>query len=189
MIHTLGRLLKKGYFFPRLRFWILYFCLLVLNSRGEELEFVLSNLPKLKAIDIGASLSLLIYELNARGYETYALDQNDYQEKVRGNIKFIKHDITKPLPAEYDNFFDIVTCVSAFEHIGRGEFGDEKNFNGYALASENIARILKKEGVLLITVPEVYGFTVDFLISIFHNFTLVKSVIKKGQILCLFIKK
>ncbi len=164
-IHFVSRMLKRVYFFPRTRFWLFYHIDSVLNSKAAEWSFVLDFLPPVprntkKVLDVGASESLLLYELNARGYHAFGLDQRPFQERLRPEVGFILGDITQEMPG-YRETFDYITIVSTFEHIGLGEYGDRVLSQGQELALAHMWQMLKPDGLVLMTVPTSYGFSYE----------------------------
>jgi len=52
-----------------------------------------------------------------------------------------------------DEFFDVITAVSTVEHIGLGRYGDPVAPDGDREAMEEMRRVLKAGGRLLMTVP------------------------------------
>jgi len=120
-------------------------------SRGIEWNFVLRNFPKgeLRVLDVGACESLFIYELAGRGYDTYGIDVNPYDEHLPSSVKFYQNDIIKAPFA--DNFFDAVIAISTIEHTGLGYYGDPKLNDGDFRAMNEMWRILKKDGRLYLT--------------------------------------
>lgn len=137
-------------------------------ARNGEWDFVLQYIPDLHSLmnkktmitvlDIGSSESLLIYELDHRGYKVFGLDQRDYQEPLK-NIPFFKVDISDPdlkiNPGNLGSFYYIV-AVSTIEHVGLGAYGDPIRENGDRLALENIYKLLREDGYFIITVPMKY---------------------------------
>lgn len=117
-----------------------------------EYRFILQNLPKtkgLKVLEVGCNLSLFIYELSYREYETYGIDPNVQPENFPKKIKVVRGDITQTnFP---DSFFDSIILISVIEHIGLGYYGDPLHGKGDFLAMNEIHRILKNDGILLIT--------------------------------------
>jgi hypothetical protein len=50
-------------------------------------------------------------------------------------------------------YCDSLSCLHALEHFGLGRYGDPININGYVDGLQNMAKILKKEGLLYLSVP------------------------------------
>lgn len=69
---------------------------------------------------------------------------------MRHKITFLQSDITRSLLP--DNIFDVITAISTIEHVGLKNrygitYGDDEK------AIKEIRRILKPNGILLMTVP------------------------------------
>lgn len=123
------------------------------SPRIVEYPWVLRNLPSSgKILDVGSSGSQLPVMLACLGYEVWTLDVRDYEYAfLSKNLHSIVGSIEKTDFS--DDFFDIVTAVSTVEHIGLGRYGDSIDAEGDSNAIKEISRILKREGVLLITAP------------------------------------
>ena len=123
------------------------------SERIVEYPWILKNIRKgklLRTLDVGCSGSFLSHELIARGYDVYGIDFNEYLEK-HPNLKFHRLDIVDTSFPK--NFFDQVVMVSTLEHIGIGTYGDPKYEDGDNMTMNELSRILKKDGLMLITVP------------------------------------
>jgi SAM-dependent methyltransferase len=129
------------------------------SSRAIENPWVLKNLEKgkLKILDVGCCDSFLIYELIARGYDTYGIDYREYNHKEKVNFK--KCDITKRIPFD-DDFFDRILVISTIEHVGLGSYDDPLIKNGDKMGMKELIRIIKPDGKLLLTVPMSSKFTI-----------------------------
>lgn len=133
-----------------------------ISPRNGEWDFVLSWMRPLRkwqnvrVLDVGATESLLVYELAHRGYEIDATDQRDYQEKLPSNIIFFKMDITDNVfttEQYFKEYYDYIISISVVEHIGLGAYGDNIRNRGDRLALQNIHYFLKPNGYFIITVP------------------------------------
>ena len=186
-IYDIAKSIKSWYFFPRFRFHLLFFFSRILNSRGEELKFVLRHIPhkKSRIVDIGAAESLLVYELAGRGHNVFALDQRPYHEKLR-NGTFIQVDLSKKGAWTGNQLFDIATAVSSLEHIGYGEYGDPICKDGLENAAENIHKMLKNKGLLIATFPNVHSYRVMKQLDML--FTNVYTASLKGNMLTIWRK-
>lgn len=142
-----------------IRFRILRFAYKIfwINSpRNGEWDFVLQWMRPLRqwqqpvvVLDVGCTESLLLYELQHRGYSVLGIDQRAYQEP--NNQTFV-HDIMEE--STYDNeYYDYIVAISTVEHIGLGAYGDVKNEQGDRKAMMNLFRMLRPNGYLIITVP------------------------------------
>jgi SAM-dependent methyltransferase len=92
--------------------------------------------------------------LAALGYETHAIDIRDFKVEYP-NLTFSRQNI---MEVSYpDAFFDRVLAISVVEHIGlKGRYGvSAKASSGDRKAIDEMIRVLKPDGRLVITVP--YG--------------------------------
>jgi len=53
----------------------------------------------------------------------------------------------------FNDYCDSLSCLHALEHFGLGRYGDPLDPLGYVSGFENIAKILKKNGVFYLSVP------------------------------------
>ena len=51
------------------------------------------------------------------------------------------------------DYCDSISCLHALEHFGLGRYGDNVNVNGWRLGIQNLARMLRPDGVLYLAVP------------------------------------
>ena len=123
------------------------------TDRYIEYPFVLSNLPRTKMInpksvlDVGCSGSIFPLLLKALNYDVTGIDIRPYP---MNRFNFIKKDICEI--SEPKDYFDAITAISTIEHIGlKDRYGITKGTDKEAL--RNIHRLLKPEGILLMTVP------------------------------------
>lgn len=125
----------------------------VTPERLIENEFVLENLdPKYRRVlDVGTCDSSLSYELIRRGFEVRGIDLNPCIHPKA--MIFEQGDIRKTNFPDY--FFDYVIAVSTIEHVGlSGRYGViEEDPSGDNRAIEEMTRILKPNGRLIITMP------------------------------------
>ncbi len=126
---------------------------LIVSPRIVENAFVIkntSNLPKgSKILDFGCAESILALQLACMGYKVTGVDIQDYVLR-HSNLEFIKGDFLK---IGFKRKFDCVTVVSSVEHVGLGFYGDEMDMNGDLKTMEKIRKILKPQGILIITIP------------------------------------
>jgi len=117
------------------------------SDRYIEYPFVIRNLPRppAKILDCGCAGSFFPLILSSFGYDTYAVDIRKYSILNRleyQNFHFLRESICRTsFPPDY---FDAISAISTLEHIGLS--GDEK-------AMQEIKRIVKPEGSILITIP------------------------------------
>lgn len=109
---------------------------------------ILNNLPKgnIKMLDAGFGTGIYSFSLANKVSAINAIDNSkekvDYAKKINifNNIKFERGDLKK---LRFKNeSFDLIICSEVLEHIK----DDEKAFS-------ELARVLAKNGTLLITVP------------------------------------
>lgn len=94
------------------------------------------------------------------------------------NLFFKKGSIFE-LPFE-DNSIDSLSCLCVVEHIGLGRYGDPLDSFGSEKAIKELKRVLKPNGILLISVPvdnenRIYfnahrAFTRDYILELFDGF-------------------
>lgn len=124
-------------------------------ERAVEYAFVLNQLkpPQGTLLDIGCKGTLLPSLLAALGLEVYGIDIWAWRPP-HPNFKYVVGDIRKTnWPS---SFFDWITIISTIEHIGvPGRFGSSDDPGGDRSAIDEMRRILKADGSILMTVP--YG--------------------------------
>lgn len=124
------------------------------NQRFLEYPWILGQLRSGQGrllLDVGCTGSLLDHELLARGFRVVGLDIND--NTMRNNREvFVQVNVLKTgLPSE---IFDVILVVSTVEHIGLDAYGqDLLNDNADFLAMQELRRLLKPHGILLLTLP------------------------------------
>ena len=103
-------------------------------------DFFNSDLKNKKILDIPAGNGLVSLELKKLGAEIFSADINEESSE------YIQIDMENRLPFENESF-DAVVCLEGIEHI----FHPEKLF-------AELARVLKKGGLLIISTPNVQSF-------------------------------
>lgn len=127
------------------------------TDRYIEYHFAIKNLPKppAKILDVGCSGSFFPLLLAAFGYETYGIDIRNYPilNKLQfDNFTFVKEDIRKT--SFPDSFFDAITAISTIEHIGiSGRYGESQDLSDDKKAIDEMKRILKPKGIIILTIP------------------------------------
>jgi len=114
-------------------------------------EYISFGVGNGRILDVGSGSTLLPFELASKGWEVWALDleMGYFKALHHANCTFIKGDIRKTNFS--DDFFDVVTAVSSIEHVGLES--SVVDLDGDKKAIQEIDRILKPEGMLLMTVP------------------------------------
>lgn len=136
-----------------------------IDERIVEIPWIIKEIKNKKGnlLDAGSSLNFYKFLSYLKKFDkifiTTLFPENNFYNKLK--ISYTYEDISNL--SFKDKFFDVVTCVSTLEHIGYDNkiynHGNHKNFqkkkNHLNLVLKNLYRVLKKKGVLLITVP--YG--------------------------------
>lgn len=143
----------------RLAFWYNFYYDKLLALLGHSTwrrplgyAYVLKQVSSLSGtlLDVGCTGSYLHAELIARGFKVYGIDIRDFPKR-HPNLVFINEDICQnSLPS---NFFETVIAVSSIEHVGLGAFGDPILAKGDKIALKETLRVLKENGIAVITLP------------------------------------
>jgi ubiquinone/menaquinone biosynthesis C-methylase UbiE len=108
----------------------------------ETAEKILKSLPKGRVLDVPAGEGALALRLKNLGFEVFCCDL--YPEFFKLSETEIKHgNLDERLPYD-DETFDYVVCVEGLEHI-----------ENPANAIREFARILKPDGTLVVSVPNI----------------------------------
>jgi len=151
------------------------------NERIVEIPFVFRNLTLplgSRILDFGCHRSKLAIELASLGYPTTGLDLLPYKY-AHPNFNFVRGNLLDR-PFDHDSF-DAVIAVSAVEHSGLGFYGDTCRHDADQNVVDEFYRILKPNGLLLITLPFGAAFCDDFT-RVYEPHTLSK-LLAKFQIL------
>jgi len=106
-----------------------------------EFQFTANNFvldwiePGKKFLDIACGNCQLLDYAKNKGCDVTGLDINPQRKDV------VKHDLNKPLPFP-DKSFDVVSCIDSLEHV--------KNVSQ---VFKEVHRILKNDGIFIVTVP------------------------------------
>lgn len=79
------------------------------------------------------------------------LDIRPIHRQVR-NMTFHQRDIMETDPA-WDGITDSLSCLHTLEHFGLGRYGDPIDYYGYRRGWQNLARMVKPDGTLYLSVP------------------------------------
>jgi SAM-dependent methyltransferase len=96
------------------------------------------------------------------------------------NISFRQADLML-MPEELTNYYDSVSSLHAIEHFGLGRYGDPIDYFGHIKAINNIAKILKTDGIFYFSVPmgpQRIEFNEQRVFSLKYLLNLVKSSFK-----------
>jgi len=136
---------------------------------------VFENRP-VKHVDIGSRIDGFVAHV-ASFREIEVLDIRELRSNVY-NITFSQADLMAPVPQEYVNYSDSVSCLHALEHFGLGRYGDPVKYEGILDGVSNLIKIVKPGGLLYLSVPlgpqriEFNAhrvFSADYLISMFGS--------------------
>lgn len=135
-------------------------------------------------VDIGSRIDGFISHLACvRDVEVF--DIRPLNEKIP-NVKFTKFDITNP-GINLLAVSDCVTCLHTLEHIGLGRYGDVIDPNGWEIALQSLANLLKPSGSLWISVPVGVQLIQFNAHRVFSPFTVVNQASEVGLELSKFI--
>jgi SAM-dependent methyltransferase len=118
----------------------------------------------LKILDAPAGHGFMSHHLKQVGFDVYACDINE-SGFTEHSIPFMKVDLNKVLPYP-DGYFNYIICIEGIEHL--------KN-TWFTLSEFN--RILKNEGKLIITTPNIHNFISRLKFFLFGSFRYFNSKI------------
>lgn len=150
------------------------------SDRYLEYPWMLKNvsMERGKLLDVGSSNCEMLHAF-LPGIEVYAINITDVEVNYK-NVFFIRGDIRKTDFS--DNYFDYVTCISVLEHIGvYGRYGCDDDEFGDIKAMYEIYRVLKKNGILLLTVP--YGIRDVLPINKLYNKKRIEKLLQGFEVI------
>lgn len=172
IVRYLEKLSKDDPDWPALKNALAYFKntydTISITHAKERVEYIGSYIDSVKnnnkkAIDVGSNFGIITFILAEKGYKTIAVDTyKRIFDKILlpiAKLKKIDDDIDyyvgygEKLPYD-DNYFDIVTCGEVIEHI------ENKKLEAFL---NEISRILKTNGTLIITTPNGNNISKKFL--------------------------
>ena len=158
------------------------------NERVVELPYVLRALADVPAggavLDVGATESLLSFELASLGYAVTAVDPRPYP---------LSHPRLEVVTAEIQHWepnksFDAVVCLSTIEHIGLGAYGEGKGSEGADVAAmARIRECTSPGGVLVLTTP--YGKAMTDAFSRVYDRAALETLLTGWEILDLTVAR
>ncbi|MBU1107591.1 MAG: DUF268 domain-containing protein [Candidatus Riflebacteria bacterium] len=111
---------------------------------------IFNNKPQ-RHVDIGSRIDgFVAHVASFREIEVFDIRPN--QVKI-SNIKFQQLDFMEPLPSEWHDYSDSVSCLHALEHFGLGRYGDPIDPEGFRKGLENLHRICKTGGKVYLGLP------------------------------------
>ena len=101
-------------------------------------------------LDIGSS----IYGFVSHVASFRKIDIVDIRDNISHskNIFFRKFDLLN-LDKKFIDYYDSISCLHVIEHFGLGRYNDNIDFNGHIKGLENIAKIIKKDGIFYLGTP------------------------------------
>ena len=125
--------------------------------------------------DIGSRIDGFLAHLLSADILVYMIDIRPLDVDIN-NLKFIKGNATD-LNGIADGTIDSLSSLHALEHFGLGRYGDQIDPQGWNKALNEYARILKKNGVLYLSVPIGYENKLCFNAHrIFYPKTIVEAI-------------
>ncbi len=101
--------------------------------------------------DIGSRLDGYISHLLAMDIKVTMIDIRPLSHYIH-NLEFIQGDATDLSNIE-SNSIPFLTCLHALEHFGLGRYNDPVDYNGWKKALLNYARVIEKNGYLIVSTP------------------------------------
>lgn len=134
------------------------------RQRARKANNLISKeLGRGKILDIGCG-SYPFFLVSTKFKEKYGIDPSVNVGLVKNkNIYLSKEDVSRNKLPFKDNYFDAITMLAVFEHIEQ----DKLNF-----VLGEIRRVLKKNGVFIITTPASWA---DKLLHFMANFGFISS--------------
>lgn len=111
---------------------------------------IYNNKP-VRHIDVGSRVDGLVAHI-ASFRDVTVIDIRTLEIEIP-NIIFMQADLMNSIDFDLENSCDSLSCLHALEHFGLGRYGDKLDPTGYLQGLSNLASILKKNGVLYLSVP------------------------------------
>ncbi|WP_293739918.1 DUF268 domain-containing protein [uncultured Parabacteroides sp.] len=142
---------------------------------------IFKNNP-IRHVDIGSRIDGFVAHL-ASFREVEVWDIRPLANNIP-NVKFRQFDIMNS-DRICEGELDSISCLHALEHFGLGRYGDPICYDGFYVGFVNMTKVLKKEGVLYLSVP--IGkqriefnmhrvFSLKFLLDMVSSFYVLKSI-------------
>lgn len=103
-----------------------------------------------KHVDVGSRVDGFVSHL-ATFRQVEALDIRPLKNRSQ-NIVFTQADLMNP-DLKLIDYCDSLSCLHALEHFGLGRYGDPLNIEGHLRGFENLSKILRRNGILYLSVP------------------------------------
>lgn len=153
------------------------------TERVVEIPWVLSRyVDERRVLDIGASFALPQYVRHLIGLQIPELYGVDLSRRAIPGITMTQADV-RAMPYA-DSHFDLITCISTLEHIGRDNriYGirARPKQGGDLLALREMKRVLSERGRILITVP--FGHREDYKWFMQYDLDAWNSLIRQTEL-------
>ena len=159
------------------------------NLKSFLYQLIYSPIPKEykgRILDIGCGNGIYLYNLKKHGWKVYGVEMSQRavafaQKKLK--LKNVRHGTIENIRYP-DEYFDVITMNHVIEHL----FEPKK-------ALEEINRILKKKGLLIITTPNINSFNFKLFrefwfpletprhLNIFNSLTMKRLMLGAGFII------
>jgi hypothetical protein len=106
-----------------------------------------------KHVDIGSRVDGFVAHI-ASFRDVEVFDVRPISTSIPGVI-FKTADLMRldSIPLQKDRYCDSLSCLHAIEHFGLGRYGDPINPTGYINGIQNMAALLKQDGILYLSTP------------------------------------
>lgn len=102
-------------------------------------------------VDIGSRIDGFVAHIASfREIEVFDIRPNNI--KIN-NIKFKQLDLMSPIPAEWHNYCDSVSCLHAIEHFGLGRYGDPLAPGGFRDGLRSLFELCRPGGKVYLSLP------------------------------------
>lgn len=150
----------------------------VWSQRAVEYPWVLKQIESVEpgsfTLDVGCAESLLSHVLIFKKLTVVGLDLRDYPF-VNRNMVFVKRNVMDT--KLHSDKFDVIIAVSTIEHLGLNVYSQLKlDNNGDVKGIEELRRILKPGGILILTTPYIGSHPIRVYLSErnYNRYTLEK---------------
>lgn len=127
--------------------------------------------------DIGSRIDGFIAHLASGDISVTIFDIRNL-DIVIPNVTFRQLDLMNPLPAEYIEACSSLSCLHTLEHFGLGRYGDGIDPDGHLRGLNQLWNLLKKGGLLYLSVPighERVEFNAHRVFDAFKLYTVIKD--------------
>lgn len=132
------------------------------SKNGIVVKWTLGHSDKKeKILDVGTGEGRLLNSLKENGFNNlFGVDIDNYLLES-SSIEFHKVDVSNEKLPYPDAFFEKITCLGILEHV-------ENPFN----MMREVTRVLKEEGILFVTSPNIHSYLDKFLFLFTGNLFL-----------------